>query len=169
MKAFQIEDIKDFMNKLLIQDTFDSFRATEVNITTSVTHTIDGIIHQDFYNTPEENLKPTADSSETYISWKDLKPTCYSIIKGKHTPLSFKIVFLLTKQNTKKLLEMNKINLTPEDVTGLYLNCQYEKNTLLCVTGTSLRFFTLDKSLDHVWDDMIIRFLKQQNIAFQEM
>jgi hypothetical protein len=157
------------MKKLLLQDTFDTFRTTEVTITTVVTHSIDGIIHPEFYHMDEVTDQEHTTLPETYIGWKDIKPTCYSIIKGKNTPLSFKIVFLLTKENTKKLLEMNNIAIAPEDVTGLYLNCQYEKNSLLCVTGTSLRFFTLDKSLDQIWDEMVIKFLKQQDISFQEV
>ena len=167
MKAFQIADVKDFMKKTLLQDTFDPFRVSEVSITTAVTYAIDGILHPEFYSSDEANALPN--DGETYISWKEVKPFCFFIIKGKKTPLNFKIVFLLSRENVQKLLDMNGITIGFEDVSGLYLNCQYEKDTLMCVTGTSLRFFTMDKSLDHAWDDMVTKFFKQQGIAFEEM
>jgi len=167
LKAFQIADVKDFMKKLLLQDTFDPFRVSEVSVTTAVTYAIDGILHPEFYSSDEANALPN--DGETYISWKEVKPFCFFIIKGKKTPLNFKIVFLLSRENVQKLLDMNGITIGFEDVSGLYLNCQYEKDTLMCVTGTSLRFFTMDKSLDHAWDDMVTKFFKQQGIAFEEM
>lgn len=167
MKAFQIADVKDFMKKMLLQDTFDPFRVSEVSVTTATTYAIDGILHPEFYSSDEANALPN--DGETYISWKEVKPFCFFIIKGKKTPLNFKIVFLLSRENVRKLLDMNGITIGFEDVSGLYLNCQYEKDTLMCVTGTSLRFFTMDKSLDHAWDDMVAKFFKQQGIAFEEM
>lgn len=52
MIALQIQDIKSFMSKLLLQDTFDSFLLKEAEITVAVTHTIDGMLHPDFLTKP---------------------------------------------------------------------------------------------------------------------
>ena len=46
------------------------------------------------------------------------------------------------------------------------LNIRFENGKLSCTTGTSLKLFTLDKSLDQAWDRMVQKFFLQQNISF---
>ena len=53
MIALQIRHIKDFMNKLLIQDTFDRFLVSEASVTTRPTDTVHAEIYPDIY-APEE-------------------------------------------------------------------------------------------------------------------
>lgn len=163
MIAVQIQDIKDFMSKLLLGNAFDSFWLSEASITTSVSYTIDGFLHPGFYDTQESQL--LKEEGRTYALWRDMKPFCFSIIKGKKTPLSFKIVFMLSKKNTKKLLGSSMLSYDPEDIFGLFVNFQFDGQHLICTTGTSLKTFSLDKSLDRVWDEMILKFFKQQQIA----
>lgn len=74
------------------------------------------------------------------------------------------IVFQLSRQNVEKLLVGSGLSQTPADVFGLYLNLQYDGSHVTCTTGTSLRTFTMDKSLDRVWDEMVTKFFKQQQI-----
>ena len=42
---------------------------------------------------------------------------------------------------------------------------RYDGGNLVLTTGTSLRFFTLDKSLDHLWDEFVAAFLKEKKIC----
>ena len=100
MIALQVQDIKSFMSKLLIGTDFDAFWLSEANITTSVTYTLDGLLHPDFFDTQEAELL-LAEGRE-YALWKDIKPFCFSIMKGKKTPLHFKIVFMLSKDVYKR-------------------------------------------------------------------
>ena len=99
MIALQIVDLKDFMSKLLIGSTFDSFWLCEASVTTFATFTIDGTLHTDFYDTQEAQLLQT--QKQTYSLWRDIKPFCFSMMKGKKTPLHFKIVFRLSEKNTE--------------------------------------------------------------------
>lgn len=162
MLALRILDLKDFTGKLFLGEVFHRFSFVEASFTTFITHTLDGIIQKDFFDS--EN-RP----DHLYCYWEDVKPQCYSIIRGKRTPLRFKIVFQLAPENVERLLRQSVSSLHTEDVFGLYLNCQFDGEHLICTTGTSLRIFTLDKTLDHVWDDMMKRFFKQQGILFQEV
>ncbi|MGN0252434.1 MAG: DUF5721 family protein, partial [Oliverpabstia sp.] len=153
MLALHILDLKDFTGKLFIGDVFHRFYLTEASFTTSVTFTIDGALHKEFYdsdNCPER----------TCCYWEEVKSQCFSFIKGKRTPLHFKIVFQLSRENTEKLLIQSGLSLKPEDVYGLYLNLQFDGAQLICTTGSSLRIFTMDKTLDHVWDDMVRKFFR---------
>lgn len=162
MLALRILDLKDFTGKLFIGDVFNHFYFVEASFTTFLTHTLDGQLQKDFFdneNRPER----------MYCFWEEVKPQCYSIIKGKRTPLHFKIVFQLSRGNLEKLLTQSGLSFATDNVFGLYLNCQFDGAHLTCTTGTSLRSFSLDKSLDRVWDDMIKRFFRQKEIPFEEM
>lgn len=165
MIALQIQDIKNFMSKLLLSQTFDNFLLVEGNITTYSTFRIDGRIHKNFFS--EEEIEERGMHNRDFSLWKEVKPFCLELIKGKKTPLGFKFIFQLSKENTVKLLASSGItSIQPENVSGLLLNIRFDSNGLSCITATNLNLFTLDKSLEHAWDDMVKRFLKQQEISF---
>ena len=165
MIALQIQDIKNFMGKLLLSQTFDNFLLVEGSVTTYNTFRIEGRVHKDFF-TPEEIDEKQLESRE-FSLWKEVKPFCLELIKGKKTPLGFKFTFQLSKENTAKLLTSSGItSIQPENVSGLLLNVRYDSNGLQVITATNLSLFTLDKTLEHAWDDMVKRFLKQQEISF---
>lgn len=153
------------MSKLLISDTFHNFLLSEATITTYNSFIIDGHINKDFYTTDELEEKNLTEQSISY--WETLKPFCFELIKGKKTPLSFKIVFLLSPANVSKLLSQSGIALTVDDINGLFLNIKYNNNVLHCITGTSLKLFTLDKTMENEWDKAVQKFLKAHEIAFE--
>ena len=165
MIALQIQDIKNFMSKLLLSQTFDHFLLVEGTITTYNTFRIDGRIHKSFFT--DEEMEERGLNTREFSLWKEVKPFCLELIKGKKTPLGFKFTFQLSKENTAKLLASSGItSIQPENVSGLLLNVRYENGALNVITATNLNLFTLEKSLEHVWDDMVKRFLKQQEISF---
>ena len=165
MIALQIQDIKSFMNKLLLSQTFDNFLLVEGQITTYNTFRIDGRLQKDFFTAQE--IEEGNLSQRAFSLWKEVRPFCLELIKGKKTPLGFRFTFQLSAENTGKLLKASGITtLTQENVSGLLLNVRYDHNGLSCITATNLNFFTMDKSLEHAWDDMVKRFLKQQEISF---
>lgn len=165
MIALQILDIKAFMNQLLITDTFDHFRVLEAAVTTYSTFLIDGHFKKEYYSSDElEILEPEL---ETYVAWNQVKSFCFSLIKGKKTPLNLKITFQLSVQNVQKLLLQSGISIQPDQVKGLLLNVRYDGSSLTCITGISLNLFTMDKSLEHAWDDMVQKFLKQKGLTFE--
>lgn len=165
MISLKILDVKSFMSKLLIGSAFDTFWLSEASITTFVTYTIDGTLHHDFFDSESAEAQHAEEQSCT--TWKEIKPFCFSIMKGKRTPLHFKIVFQLSHTNVQKLLLQSGLSFSPEDIFGLFLNFQFDGSTLTCTTGTSLRFFTMDKTLEHTWEDMLLRFFHQQQIPVE--
>lgn len=160
MIAFELPEVKEFMSKLLLSETFDPFLFIEGEIVTYNTFTIDGYLKKEFFDAdtlPKRN----------YSLWKDVREYCFSLIKGKQTPLGFKFIFGLSETNIEKLLNRQNLNFTPQDVQGLYLNIRYDGQKLTCVTGTSMNLFTLDKSLEQTWDTMVKKFFTQKEIAFE--
>ena len=48
------------------------------------------------------------------------------------------------------------------------MNLRFEKNEVHLVTGLSMKVFTLDKTLEHAWDQDMKTFLRMHEIAWEE-
>lgn len=164
MKAYQIQDVRDFMKKLLLADTFDTFLLTEAAVTTYVTFHVDGQLHEDYFGADE--AEQLAVEKCGYVLWRRLRPFFFELMKGKNTPLSFRIVFRLAPHNVSALIRQSGLAVAAEDVDGLFLNVRYDGKELVCTSGTALHVFSLDKSLEHAWDGMLERFFKKKEIPF---
>lgn len=135
---------KASMSHLLLKDTFDAFSFIEGEITTFNKFIIDGFLHKDFFEEAPEH---------TYSSWKDVREFCFNIIRGKRTPLSFKIILSLAPEKFQGFLSEHEISgFRSEDIQGMYLNLSYDGTNLTCITGISMKTFTMDKSLEKEWD-----------------
>ena len=157
MIALSLTDVKECMSKLLLSEDFDSFLFVEGEIMTFSTFTMDGYLKKEFFNDSDI-------PDREYALWKEVKEYCYSLIKGKRTPLSFKFVLGLSEGNIAKLLAQQALSFKPEDVRGLYINLKYDGQKLQCVTGTAMNLFTMDKSLEQAWDVMVQKFFAQKGI-----
>ncbi len=162
MTAIQIKNVKGFMNSLLLKDTFDAFLVSEASITTFTTFSITGELKKEFFTDAAEREKL---SGRTQVTWEEIRPFCLSVIRGKRTPLSFKFIFQLPAEKILRLLEEYDLPFQPEDIYGLYFNCQYHSEMLTLTTGSSLRTFSLDRSLDQTWDRVFTSFLEQQGLT----
>lgn len=164
MISLQIHDVKAFMSKLLLQPAFDAFLVVEGNIVTYNTFHIDGHLKPEYYSREEQETLEL--SKRRFSRWQDLRPFCLTLIKGKRTPLSFRFTLQLSPENTEKLLVQTGSSFSPKDVTGLLLNIRYDSTGLFCTTAASLALFTLDKSLEQAWDQMVQRFFGKQDLSF---
>lgn len=136
---------KPSMSHLLLKDTFDQFSFIEGEITTFNKFTIDGYLQKDFFEEKPE---------DSHARWKDVREFCFQIIRGKRTPLSFKIILSLAPENFPTFLtDQNITGFRPEDIQGMYLNLSYDGLNLVCITGISMKTFTMDKSLERAWDE----------------
>ena len=160
MIALSLTDVKECMSKLLLSDAFDSFLFIEGEIMTFGTFTMDGYLKKDFF---EETEIPNRE----YALWKDMRDYCFSLIKGKRTPLSFKFVLGLSESNIEKLIRQQGLDFESEDVRGLYINLKYDGQKLQCVTGTAMHLFTMDMSLEQAWDVMVQKFFAQKEITYE--
>ena len=160
MIALALTEVKECMAKLLLSETFDPFYFIEGEIVTFGTFSINGYLNKDFFDKDEIPVRE-------YALWKDVREYCFSLIKGKKTPLSFKFVLGLSDSNIEKLLLQQGLDFKPADVRGLYINLKYDGQKLQCTTGTSMNLFTMDKSLEQAWDKMIQKFFTQKEIAFE--
>lgn len=165
MISFQITDIKNFMTTLLVTETFDSFLLEEATITTYNTFHIDGRFVSDFFQKDEEDTSFLQEYS--FSKWRDMRPICFSLIKGKKTPINFKLIFQLHPSSMKALLEKGDTNLTEKEVKAFILNVKYENGQLSLVTATSTFMFLPDKSADSIWDHAMTQFLNAHGISYE--
>lgn len=157
MKIFNLKT-KNCMQHLLLKTTFDSFSLIEGEITTYNTFHIDGYLHKKFFEDAPQ---------KEYSSWGDLREFCFQIIRGKRTPLNFRFILSLPREDFEEFLDQQEISsFRPSDLQGLYLNFKYDGTSLKCVTGTSLSQFTMDKTLEKVWDNYAKEFFLKREIDF---
>ena len=141
MTAFEIKDVKGFMGKLLASDAFDDFLILEAVITKANTFTIDGRLNEEYLSDLEnEGESPTG----RLQTWGNVRSFCFELIKGKTLPVYMKVVLQKSGEEADH-----------------YLNIVYDRKELRVVTGTSLRTFTLDKSMEREWDKSAEDLLKE--------
>lgn len=167
MIALELTDIKDFMNKLLRSEVFDHFHMQEAVITSGATYTINGQITKGFYS--EEELEELGLNGCRFLPFSMLRTNCFDLIKGKKTPSSFRFVFLLSPKNMEKTLSAIGSSYQPSDVTGMFINLKFQNQLLSLTTGIAYNTFSTDKTLENEWDKMVTRFLKQHEIAYEEI
>ncbi len=167
MIALEITDVKDFMNKLLRNEVFDHFLLQEAVITGAATYTINGQLTKGFYS--EDEVEEHQLSGCRFLPFSMLRGNCFDLIKGKKTPSSFRFVFLLSPANMEKTIASVESSYTPSDITGMYINLKYQNQLLSLTTGIAYNIFSTDKTLENEWDKMVEKFLKQNEITFEEI
>ena len=156
MKSIEIENIKNLTTALFTGTNFDEFLVTEAYFSTLFDVSIEGHINKDFLNDEEKELPENKEGS---VSWGRVRGYCFELIKGRKTPLKFKIVFRMPSNRVEGFIRKYGLNFEPEDINALFLNVNYEAGKMWCVTGTSMKAFTLDKSVDEAWDAQMQKFL----------
>ena len=149
MKSFEIESIKDFMNELIVNERYDSFHMYELRLKTALDYYISGKMNKEFFDEAP---------ADTYMSWGQIKHTVYELIRGERLPVAMKLILMFHPDNVTRLIEMNNLPLSGEQVSGLFLNVYYENERLTVTTGTSLNIFTMDKTLEHLWDETVEKY-----------
>ena len=166
MLAINLPELKGFMNRLLCTDTFDHFLLKEAAIQGSITWTLDGTLNKDFF--PAEEWETKELEGLPFAPYGLIRPQCLDLIKGKNAPTYFKFVLLLSPENMARTLEQTHSSFTPGDVSGMFLNLLFSHGKLMLTTGISYRIFSTDKSLEQEWDALILRFLKNHQITFED-
>lgn len=167
MIALKLTDIKQFMNQLLCSEIFDHFLLPEAAISKDATIHIDGHCNASFYSADE--LEEQGLTPNQILPYAMLRPTCYQLIRGKHTPVYFKFILKLSPENMANTLARSESRFTTNDINGIFLNITFQNGQLLLTTGISYIIFSTNHTLDHEWDWMVKKFLDKHNIAYEEL
>ncbi len=162
MLALKVSSMKSFMNHLLVGSAFDNFLLAEGTISTANTYTIDGHINKEFYQGDD-----TVSLLYDFSTWADMKGLCFNLIKGKRTPLYFKLVLHFKPELVSKLLAAGSCSLPTEQVKALVLTIKYDGSGAVLTTGTALHTFVMNKEPDTIWDKAITQFLSREGIEYE--
>ena len=138
MEIVEIEEKAEYIKELFEKEKYDSFYLYEARVKTKLDYYVNGRLNREYFDTEAQ-----ADLPE---------------YKGERLPIGFKIILMFNRENISRLLEMNNLPVKEEDVSALFMNVVYEHETLSVTTGTSLKIFTMDKTLEHIWDDTIKKY-----------
>lgn len=163
----KIKDKKDFMGKLLAGETFDSFLLKEASIHSFVPYLIDGHINKAFFgDTSDDSSVFTA---YEYAQWKDIRPICFDLIKGKRTPTKFVFVLYLKPEAMTAMFDKAGISSTESLVQNLILNIRFEQGEMSITTAVDYSGFTLDKQAEQLWDTTTRKFLDRKEISYENI
>lgn len=166
MIALEIKTIKEFMNRLLGSEAFDSFYLEEASITTYNTFLIDGHTVNAFFEGTDHAGNPM-EKPGSFSSWKQMRPICLSLIRGKRSPVSFKFVLHAGDHYLERLKANPQALASALHVKALAVNIRFENGVLKCITGTSYDTFLLDKTVDNIWDGDFVSSLTAMGIRFE--
>ncbi len=149
------------MAALLVSDVFGDFCLQEAVINTSVSYSINGRIHRDFYSEEEaEGIK------NEFAEWTEIRPRIFEMIKGKNLPLSFRMTLSLKNDKMHALLHEKSPEGYSSAIKELCVNIRFEKGVAAMMTGTSYESFVMTKAEELIWDNAFMEFLTSKNIAF---
>lgn len=166
MIALEIKNIKEFMNHFLGSEAFDSFYLEEAAITTYNTFIIDGHTVNAFYEGTDNAGNPM-ENPGPFSSWKQMRPICFSLIKGNRSPVSFKFVLHAGDRYLDRLKSNSQASAALSHLKALAVSIRFESGTLKCITGTSYDTFVMDKSIDNIWDGDFVSSLTAMGIRFE--
>lgn len=155
MKAIEIESTKNFMGKLLGSEVFDDFLLEEATIKTFNTFTIDGRVIPEFYDDFEFGYE--------FSLWKDIRPVCFDLIKGKQLPVSCHFVLQLKPEKVEQILRLGNSPTSFEMVKSFTLNIKYIGGAVTLISATSMKTFVMDQTPDRLWDEYVEEFAKRIN------
>ncbi len=161
MKSFKIRNVKEVMAHLLMKDTFDKFLVSEVKILGKANFHVTGIPAEGFFS--EEEVDESG-----YVTYGSLREICFDIIKGDKTPDSFTFMLLLPREKLEGFIESSDSTLQPNDVDNLSMLIRFKDRDLTVTTGSSLRIFTMDKSLNGAWDKWVESYLTERGFDLDE-
>ncbi len=160
MYVFYICDteVKNFMNKILREHYFDNFELRTVEIQSFAKFDIDGKIIKQQQELDEETSQEET-SNVFFCKWEKIRPYVFEFVKGKVKPAYMKFVISAPKELLEKI---------SDNAAALFLNFVFEKDKVVCTTGTAQKTFALNKELDLAWEEYVKNFFKEIQIAVVE-
>ena len=101
MIGLSILDIKNFMAGILNGTMFDKFYLRDGEIQTFTEFHLGGYLNRPYFDSEEWE----ALGERELCFWSEVKPFAFQLIKGHKLPVRFKLVFQLSVENTRWLLE----------------------------------------------------------------
>lgn len=165
MKAYKAEELRAFTEALFRGDSFDRFLVVEASFQTAFSLTLDGRVAKDWYSEEKRESREVED----FVRWGEVKALAFQAIRGKRAPRAFRVVLRPDRAESAAFLAESGSKLRQEEVSGLYLNLNYEEKTLRIVSGVSVKVFPGDKALEQLWDRSAAERLRNMGLVIAEL
>ena len=153
----KLTNIKAFMHAFLMTDTWDDWQLTGAELSLAVSWSIDGAVNRSFF-AEEEDSDNSPDTA--YMPWGQLRPAVLSLIRGNHTPSSFRFMLL-----PPAALSDDK------DPSGSAIErvcrIRFAEGCLYAASAVTMKEFSLDKEPERLWDAALSRFLDEKGIDYE--
>lgn len=164
MISVRLNSLRDTTRKLFLESCFDGFDLMEAAIHCAASFTVDGRCNKEFFSAEEASVQPP----EPFVSWETLRPVCFQMIRGKRTPISFRLVFYLSKEKAARQFSMPELAQNA-DIDGFLFILHYKNQELTATTGTSFFRFSLDKDSERLWDRQILSWMDRQSLSYTDL
>jgi hypothetical protein len=139
---------------MLLKNTFDLYLLEEAMLNAVMKMEFDGHLYEGYL--PKDELENSYVHGNC-VFYADVRHIFLECIKGANTPESFKFVFKAPKELEEMIAK--KANESSDSIGGLYMNVTFKDGIINIVSGLTKKGFSLDKTIDGVWDDYVQRFL----------
>lgn len=153
MIAGIVENKKEFMNMLLKSTAFDRLLVRTVSLRTNIVYEMDCALNKDWFSAEEQEIV-----NNKYALWSSVRPIVFELIKGTKLPGYMKIVLSPATDAAFKI---------HQNAAALFINIIFEGGKLSIINGSSEKSFSLDKAVEHAWDEYTERFLKHNGIIIE--
>lgn len=167
MQALRILDVKKCMNDLLAADVFDEFLLSEAVITTRMCYRLDGHLTEGYLT--EEEKREEGLEGERCVPYGYVRRLCFDMIKGKRKPESFHFTFLCSGRNIERLLKASVTGMEPREIANLTMNLKYVKEELVVTSACTMTGFSMDRTVELLWDESVRKFFANNGIATEKM
>ena len=154
MKAIEIDNVKKMVEMLLSSDFFGEMLLYKAEVRGAYDISMDGNINPDFFDSDDLAVHEK-EISEGYVTWANSRNLFYQALRGKNLPISFNITLIVPKSDNEKILKKYNENIDVSDLSSLSLNVIYDREKMIVTSGTSMKFFTMDRSIEMIWDDIV--------------
>lgn len=161
MLILTINNIKEFVGKLLSDEYLSSMLLYQAELKNATFLSIDGKINEDFYDNKEEIPE------RKYATWEEVKGVFFQAMRGQKLPVSFKVVLMPSPSVTEKIIERYGLNIVASNISAMNLNIYYDRSEMTVTTGTSLKIFSLDRSVDEAWEDYVKKMFTAIGIEYE--
>ena len=172
MISLEVQNIRIFMSKLLMKSDFDRFFLVEASVSAFCNFKISGRTNAAWFAPASADSAASASKGVPvifpYVSWEKIRPHVFQVIRGGRTPLRMKIILACTPAQITAILKSSPecASLSPDTVSGMFLNIAFDKNGLVLTTGTAMKTFTMYRSAEKAFDKTMSSFLGEIGINF---
>lgn len=167
MIAIEIKEIKNFMEELLLSEKYDQLLLDKAEVFTAFLLEISGKRNRGWYDAEQwQRMEEVADSDVSWMTWKECRPLIMHHIKGKRPPERMCISLRLRQKQAAGLMEGSQAqSVYRECRPGFLLQVRYDRGVLQVVTGISFNMFTMDKTAEQIWDEIVIKSLEKRGFC----